>query len=339
MRRRHGGKDAKAGLTDNCDVFIPVTETQADIDAAGALFRERNDFILGAIYGGKYSDAYLKRVGKEAPKVEPGDFELIGAKTDFLGLNIYTGTFVRATAGGVPEEIPVPPGFPRTDSPWLQIIPQAIYWGLRYAHEAYDPKEIYITENGCGYDIEPVVNGEVLDLHRREFLRGYLREVQRGSSGRGSGSGLLRLVVPGQLRMGGAAGTRRFGIVHVDFQTQKRTPKLSSHYYSEVMRLNQVIRGSAMSRFGIDLGGTKIEGVVVNASRPGTAVCRLRVPTESAQGYPHVLSQVATLVGMLERTSGVARPRCIGFGTPGVTDPATGIPRRTPTPGASTGKG
>jgi predicted NBD/HSP70 family sugar kinase len=77
--------------------------------------------------------------------------------------------------------------------------------------------------------------------------------------------------------------------------------------------------------FGIDLGGTKIEGAVVDPARPDCAVARLRVPTESARGYAHVISQVAKLVAMLEADSGVKRPACVGIGTPGVIDPATGI--------------
>jgi predicted NBD/HSP70 family sugar kinase len=80
-----------------------------------------------------------------------------------------------------------------------------------------------------------------------------------------------------------------------------------------------------MSLFGIDLGGTKIEGAVVDPARPGSAVCRLRVPTGGAQGYAHVVSQVVRLVGMLERESGVARPALIGIGTPGAIDPPTGV--------------
>ncbi len=79
-----------------------------------------------------------------------------------------------------------------------------------------------------------------------------------------------------------------------------------------------------MSRYGIDLGGTKIEGAVVDPARPDRALCRLRVPTEGARGYAHILAQVVKLVAMLERDSGVARPATIGIGTPGVIDPSTG---------------
>ncbi len=77
--------------------------------------------------------------------------------------------------------------------------------------------------------------------------------------------------------------------------------------------------------FGIDLGGTKIEGAVIDPASPDRALTRLRVPTEGSRGYAHVLGQVSKLVGMLEIDSGVRRPRRIGFGTPGVTDPSTGV--------------
>ena len=79
-----------------------------------------------------------------------------------------------------------------------------------------------------------------------------------------------------------------------------------------------------MSLFGVDLGGTKIEGAVIDPSRPDSARCRLRVPTGGARGYAHVIRQVVRLVGMLERESGLKRPAWIGFGTPGVPNPITG---------------
>ncbi len=79
-----------------------------------------------------------------------------------------------------------------------------------------------------------------------------------------------------------------------------------------------------MSRYGIDLGGTKIEGAVVDPARPDHALCRLRVPTEAGRGYAHIVAQVVKLVKMLERESGTPRPATIGVGTPGVIDPSSG---------------
>lgn len=80
-----------------------------------------------------------------------------------------------------------------------------------------------------------------------------------------------------------------------------------------------------MSLFGVDLGGTKIEGAVIDPLRPDQALCRLRVPTEAHLGYAHVIKQVVRLVRLLERKSGVKRPAWIGIGTPGVVDPRTGV--------------
>jgi N-acetylglucosamine kinase len=80
-----------------------------------------------------------------------------------------------------------------------------------------------------------------------------------------------------------------------------------------------------MNRFSIDLGGTKIEGAVVNAARPSEALFRLRLPTGGDRGYRHVIAQIVKLVRMLERRSRSKRPAWIGFGTPGSIDPSTGI--------------
>lgn len=75
--------------------------------------------------------------------------------------------------------------------------------------------------------------------------------------------------------------------------------------------------------WGIDLGGTKIEGALVRRDQPDAAQVRVRVPTESAKGYQHILDQVARLVAQLEAQSGTKRPPCIGIGTPGNLDPKT----------------
>ena len=238
--RRFGGEGAQVGITDNSDVCIPVTETDADIAAARVWYRLRNTHILGAIADGGYSDEYLQRFGSAAPRVEAGDFELISAPTDFLGLNLYTGPFVRAGAGGEPEEVPLPPGYPRTDSPWLNIVPQVMYWGTRLAQETYGVKHIYVTENGCGYNDEPVVNGEVNDLHRRDFVRAHLRELQRAIADGVPVRGYFLWSFLDNFEWEDGY-QRRFGIVHVDYATQVRTPKLSSRYYATVMRENRIV--------------------------------------------------------------------------------------------------
>ena len=76
--------------------------------------------------------------------------------------------------------------------------------------------------------------------------------------------------------------------------------------------------------WGIDLGGTKIEGVVVSAAHPDHVVARTRVPTESESGYAHIVGRVRLVVEQLEAASGGRRPAVIGVGTPGAIEPAAG---------------
>lgn len=76
--------------------------------------------------------------------------------------------------------------------------------------------------------------------------------------------------------------------------------------------------------WGIDLGGTKIEGAIIkNASDP-TTLCRMRIPTEKEKGYQHIIQQVNHLVDQMKKETGMV-PESIGIGTPGTTDPLTGL--------------
>jgi fructokinase len=75
--------------------------------------------------------------------------------------------------------------------------------------------------------------------------------------------------------------------------------------------------------WGIDLGGTKIEGAIIDAATPDHPLCRLRVPTEAENGYEHIRNQFSGLVKKMAETSGLPVPKRIGMGTPGVVDPQT----------------
>ncbi|HEX5687612.1 MAG TPA: GH1 family beta-glucosidase [Ideonella sp.] len=239
--REFGGPGTRVGLTDNCDVSVPVTETPDDIAAAQAWFLDKNEHILGAIHGGGYSPAYLARTGVDAPQVQPGDFDLISQPTDFLGLNIYTATYVRSGEGGEPyEALALPASYPRADSPWLNLVPQAIYWAARMCHELYGHRSIYVTENGCGYDEERVVGGEVVDLHRRDFLRNHLRELHRAIADGIPVDGYFLWSFVDNYEWEDGYG-RRFGIVHCDYETLERTPKLSARYYADVVRTRTIL--------------------------------------------------------------------------------------------------
>lgn len=241
--REHGCRGALVGLTDNPAVPIPLTETARDIAAARAMFISENLRVLDPLHRGRYSARYLRAAGRARPKVGHDDFKLIGLPTDFLGLNIYSGTFVRAGRNGRnshAEKIPFPASYPRADSPWLQLTPQALYWAPRFAAEVYGAKSIFITENGCGYDAEPVVAGECSDLHRRDFLRSYLKELHRAIAHGAPVHGYFVWSFMDNFEWQDGYA-RRFGLCHVDFATQRRTPKLSAHWYATVMRENRIV--------------------------------------------------------------------------------------------------
>lgn len=238
--REHGGRGARCGLSDNCETVIPVTETPADVAAAHEWFTEANQAILGPIYNGRYADSFLQKCGAARPTFERGDLALISLPTDFLGLNIYAGLFVRRGADGRPQLLFPSASYPRTDSAWLHLAPRALYWAPRLVASVYGVKNVYVTENGCGYDDDVVKAGECLDLHRVEYLRSYLKELQRSIADGTPVRGYFVWCFLDNFEWTDGY-TRRFGIVYTNFRTQRRTPKLSAHWYRAVIAANQIL--------------------------------------------------------------------------------------------------
>jgi len=238
--REHGGKGASVGVAEVPFGFIPLTETPADIEAARKLFTTENRHVLDPIYNGRYHPDYLHAAGADAPKVEPGDMAIISLPTDFLALNVYFARFARADKNGNPEILPFPPSFPTASARWLHHTPQATYWTPRFAAEIYGAKAIYISENGCGYNDRPPIKGEVLDLHRRDYIRNYLHELHRGISDGVPTKGYFLWSFMDNFEWNDGY-QMRFGVVYCDFKTQKRTPKASALWYAQVMATNTLL--------------------------------------------------------------------------------------------------
>ena len=238
--REHGRRGSRVGLAENSGISVPVSETPADIRAAREDFRRENFATIDAIFRGGYDPAYLRAAGKDAPKFQQGDFDSISQPVDFLGMNIYSGRFVRAGRGGKPEPLEFPESYPAADAKWLLHVPQAMYWGPRHVASLYGVKAIYITENGCGYHDRPNRNGEVIDLHRRDLLRNYLGELRRGIGDGNPVKGYFLWSFIDNFEWEDGYGMR-FGVVHCDFKTQKRTPKLSALWYKKVVAGNRLV--------------------------------------------------------------------------------------------------
>jgi beta-glucosidase len=239
--REHGAPGSVVGLVDNPRIPMPLDpHNEADLAAAKQIFIADNIRVLDPLHRGAYTEEYRRVVGEtDCPQVEPGDFDLITRPTDFLGLNIYAGFYVRAGSDGKPERVPFPKSYPMTDSDWYQITPQAMYWCPRLLKDIYGEQPLYVAESGCGYHDEPVVGGEVLDLHRRELLRSYLAELRRVIADGVPVKGYFLWSFMDNFEWG-VGYSVRFGIVHVDYSTQRRTPKLSARWYAKVIETNRL---------------------------------------------------------------------------------------------------
>jgi beta-glucosidase len=230
----------EVGLAENPKVFVPVIDTAEHIEAAKRAFRQENAPFITAVLEGAYTDAYLEREGADAPKVRSGDMAIVGSPLDFVGLNVYQPEYARADgskAGYAVERRPA--SFPRMASPWLFVGPEAIYWAVRSVSELWHPKTLFITENGCSGEDHQELDGRIEDTDRVMFLRNYLTQLQRAVAENYPVRGYFLWSLMDNFEW--ADGYRKtFGIYHVDFQTQKRTPKRSALWYREVIARNAV---------------------------------------------------------------------------------------------------
>lgn len=240
--REFGSKKSKVGMAENTQTVVPISEESEMIHAAQELFQEYNAPIMGAMRRGEYDEYYRRRVirKQDRPKVLKGDFGLMSEPVDFIGVNIYTATFAGLDSKNKPVAIPFPEGYPTADSPWLKLIPRALYWGTRFLQDGYGAKSIYITENGFGYKEPAEVKGAYYDLHRKEYYRLYLEQAHRAIQDGVPLHGYFAWSFMDNFEW--ADGYQiRFGLVHTNYKTQKRTPKFSAHWYSKVIQKNALV--------------------------------------------------------------------------------------------------
>jgi len=238
--RANAKAGTQIGLAENATVYVPVLETREHIEAAQRATRDGNAPFLTAVMEGKYTDAYLEREGKNAPKVESGDMKAIGSPLDFVGLNVYTPEYVRASASPAGYSVEQrPSSFPHMASNWLYIGPEVIYWAVRNVSEVWKPRALYITENGCSADDVIGANGRVEDTDRVMYLRNHLTQLHRAASEDYPIKGYFLWSLLDNYEWADGY-SKRFGIHYVDFKTQARTPKLSAEWYREVISQNAV---------------------------------------------------------------------------------------------------
>lgn len=239
--RANSKPGTKVGLAENMNICVPVIETTQHIDAATRATRELNAQYMTVIQEGKYTEAYLAAAGADAPRFTPEDLKIISSPLDFVGINIYTPTHVRADNSPLGfTVVRNPPSYPHMASGWLNIGPEALYWGPRHVAQIWNVKEIYITENGCSSSDVPAPDGTVYDTDRVMFLRNYLTQLQRATSDGVPVHGYFLWSLMDNFEWADGY-TNRFGLHYVDYTNQKRTPKLSAAFYREVIARNAVV--------------------------------------------------------------------------------------------------
>lgn len=224
---------------------FPSSNTPDDIDAARrATFAIPEPhtwnltWYLDPIFGMGYPDDGCKAFGEAVPAMLPGDYEEMAAPMDFLGLNLYFGREVRAISGAPGYEVmPRGAGFPITQNEW-PVTPQALRWGLRFLHERYR-LPLLVTENGCALPDWPTTDGRVHDPQRVDYLSRYLAEVAKAMADGVPVEGYLAWSLMDNFEW--AEGYRyRMGLIHVDYQTQKRTLKDSALWLRELIKTRQL---------------------------------------------------------------------------------------------------
>lgn len=236
--RAHARPGTKVEIAENITSVVPVIETPEHIEAATKAMREENAPYLTVIQEGRYTDAYLSKLGSAAPKFTDADLKSIGTPLDFVGINCYTPAYARADNSPAGYAMVRPPAsFPHMMSRWLHVGPEALYWGPKLAAQIWNIKEIYITENGASSADTPTAEGEIYDTDRVMYLRNYLTQLHRAVSEGVPVRGYFLWSLLDNFEWADGYAYR-FGITYVDFATQKRTPKLSSHFYREVIARN-----------------------------------------------------------------------------------------------------
>jgi beta-glucosidase len=221
----------EVGTANNHTVVWPDTESAADVEAADLFDDLWNRMYAGPMLLGEYPERWV-----EALPVQDGDLATIQQPIDFYGFNHYNPLAIAAAPEGsaVPFSEGKISGYPTTDFGW-PVVPDGIRQVINQVCERYPGvPPIHITENGCSYGTGPDEEGVVDDQPRVDFYDGYLRAVAGAIEDGCDVRGYYAWSLLDNFEWG-EGYTMRFGLVHVDYETQQRTPKRSFEWYAAMI--------------------------------------------------------------------------------------------------------
>ncbi|MER8184696.1 GH1 family beta-glucosidase [Kitasatospora sp. NPDC094015] len=229
---------AQIGIVNNLSTIEPAGDHPDDLAAARRADGHINRWWLDPVLGRGYPRDMLDLYGVELP-VHEGDMELISAPLDWLGLNYYFRQIVADDpTGPVPHFRQLPgPGPEHTAMPWEVHAPGIEELLLRLTKEYGVPK-LYVTENGAAYRDTVAADGSVHDPERTAYLEQHLAACAAAVAQGAPLAGYFAWSLLDNFEW--AYGyDKRFGLVHVDYGTQRRTVKTSGHRYAELIRAHR----------------------------------------------------------------------------------------------------
>jgi beta-glucosidase len=236
--------DALVGTVLSLNHMVPYRTSNAD-DLAAAEFADAmmNRSFADPLFLGTYPAALDRLIG---PHVQPGDMESLKTPVDWLGINHYSRMHIdsrrtdtpgsadgAAAGGGLGWRMP-PDGAPVTAMGW-EIYPQGLYDIVARVHADYGPVPIYITENGGAFPDLIGADGRVDDEDRIALLHGYLNALSRAVADGMPVQGYFVWSLLDNFEWTHGY-SKRFGIIHVDYATQARTPKASYYWYAALAK-------------------------------------------------------------------------------------------------------
>ena len=223
------------GLVVNIEPKYPASESPADQAATQRAHAYMNEQYLHPALLGRYPPELKEIFGDAWPDFDPEDFKLIVQPLDFVGINYYTRSVTQAN-----DSYPLKAGAVRqplatySETGW-EVFPQGLTDLLLWFKNTYGDLPVYITENGAAFFDPPVAeNGHVCDPLRINYLHKHLRAIHDAIEAGVDIRGYMAWSLLDNLEWS-LGSSQRFGIVHVNYGTQERTPKDSARWYSDVI--------------------------------------------------------------------------------------------------------
>ncbi len=234
---REHGCTAKLGIVLNLAPMHPATDSAADLAKAtledGRLIR----WYMDPLFKASYPQDVLDYLGDDAPQVLAGDMQIIASPMDFLGINYYSRSVVSA---GEPWDVNSS-GRDVTDMGW-EVYPEGLTELLLRLHSEYPVPPLFITENGGAFN-DKMESGQVHDARRISYIRTHIAAMAEAMRQGVQMGGYMVWSLMDNFEW--ASGyEKRFGIVHVDYETQVRTLKDSALWYRDFLRQQKSARGT-----------------------------------------------------------------------------------------------